>query len=187
VLESMLLDMMAIHDWFPDWVIGVLLAFGGCTLSNFGTLSPSFKPHDSVVPDCVCRSSLLFLILSLIEPACCLSCGIVMAGINMFKLAHNRMAEEEKRMKEINEWGHGLDADGRRNLTSEQESEKKAAVESKTSNVCCHPIWVLGSVCVALGAILDLVSFAFASVSLLAPIGAMTLVVNLFMAPLCTC
>jgi hypothetical protein len=25
------------HDWFPDWVIGVLLAFGGCTLSNFGT------------------------------------------------------------------------------------------------------------------------------------------------------
>jgi hypothetical protein len=22
--------------WFPDWVIGVLLAFGGCTLSNFG-------------------------------------------------------------------------------------------------------------------------------------------------------
>ena len=25
-----------IHDWFPDWAIGVLLAFGGCTLSNFG-------------------------------------------------------------------------------------------------------------------------------------------------------
>ncbi len=107
------------------------------------------------------------------------------SGINMFKLAHNRMAEEEKRMREIEEWGHDPTT-GQHVLTSEQLAEKKAAVESKTTTVCCHPIWVLGCVCVVLGAILDLVSFAFASVSLLAPIGALTLVVNLFMAPLCT-
>jgi hypothetical protein len=121
----------------------------------------------------------------LVSLSTCVCVSYDEAGINMFKLAHNRMAEEERRMREIEEWGHDPQT-GQHVLTSEQLAEKKAAVESKTSTVCCHPIWVLGCVCVVLGAILDLVSFAFASVSLLAPIGALTLVVNLFMAPICT-
>lgn len=100
----------------------------------------------------------------------------------MFKLAHIRMAEEEARQKEIEEWGHDVDVDGKPSdvtLTLEQEEAKKAALESKTSSVVCHPVWILGASCVILGSILDLVSFAFASVSLLAPLGALTLVLNM--------
>jgi uncharacterized membrane protein len=118
--------------WFPDWVIGVLLAFGGCTLSNF--------------------------------------------GINMFKLAHMRIDEEAEARRVHEEWTSSASS----SVSKGPEPPAPPAQRSLT----CHPIWLLGAICVGLGAILDLVSFAFASVSLLAPLGAMTLVLNLFMAPL---
>lgn len=40
-------------------------------------------------------------------------------------------------------------------------------------------VWLAGLVCVILGSILDLLSYCFAEMSLLAPIGALTLVVNM--------
>jgi hypothetical protein len=45
------------------------------------------------------------------------------------------------------------------------------------------PRWLIGMGSVIVGSILDLVSYVFAPMSLLAPLGAMTLVVNLFVAP----
>lgn len=44
-------------------------------------------------------------------------------------------------------------------------------------------VWTAGLALVLAGALLDLASFAFAAVSLLAPLGAMTLLVNLVVAP----
>jgi len=46
-----------------------------------------------------------------------------------------------------------------------------------------HPLWMCGLVLLVVGSLADLVSFGFADMSLLAPLGAMTLVVNLFIAP----
>ena len=46
-----------------------------------------------------------------------------------------------------------------------------------------HPVWILGITLMIVGSIADLVSFGFAPMSLLAPIGAMTLVVNMLVAP----
>jgi magnesium transporter len=42
---------------------------------------------------------------------------------------------------------------------------------------------VFGQVLLVVGSLVDLVSFTFAPVSLLAPLAAMTLLINLFMAP----
>jgi hypothetical protein len=45
-------------------------------------------------------------------------------------------------------------------------------------SVLTHPIWIIGISMVIVGSIADLVSFGFADMSLLAPLGAMTLVVS---------
>lgn len=50
--------------------------------------------------------------------------------------------------------------------------------------IVLQPLWIGGLICIALGSVMDLLSFGFASLSLLAPLGAMTLVVNVLMAPL---
>jgi hypothetical protein len=50
-----------IHDWFPDWAIGVLLAFGGCTLSNFGAPRPLL-----VLPDVMLALVLTLVLLVLV-------------------------------------------------------------------------------------------------------------------------
>jgi hypothetical protein len=42
----------------------------------------------------------------------------------------------------------------------------------------CDPYWVGGFLCVLIGSLSDLASFGFADMSLLAPLGAMTLVVS---------
>lgn len=86
---------------FPMWILGCILSFAGCTLSN--------------------------------------------VGVNMQKMAHNR-----------------LEAD--KSVTGDR-------------------LWVLGLLSIGIGSVADLVSYSFASMSLLAPLGAMTLVVNLFLAP----
>lgn len=105
----------------------------------------------------------------------------------MFKLAHIRIAEEELKEKEALEWGEaGAPSEEPTKPIVASKSSSTASPKSPSGgrSLMCHPIWILGAVCVALGSILDLVSFAFASVSLLAPLGAMTLVLNMFMAPL---
>jgi uncharacterized membrane protein len=94
----------------------------------------------------------------------------------MFKLAHMRIDEEAEARRVHEEWTSSASS----SVSKGPEPPAPPAQRSLT----CHPIWLLGAICVGLGAILDLVSFAFASVSLLAPLGAMTLVLNLFMAPL---
>ena len=90
-------------DGFPTWIIGVILSFSACCLSN--------------------------------------------TGVNMQKLAHNR----KKRLPH--------------------------------HNVVKDPRWIIGMASVIVGSVLDLVSYGFASMSLLAPLGATTLIVNLFVAP----
>ena len=51
-------------------------------------------------------------------------------------------------------------------------------------SVYLSPLWIAGFMSVVIGSICDLVAFSFASMSLLAPLGAMTLVINLATAPL---
>jgi len=93
---------------FPQWVIGFLLSFFGCTLSNL--------------------------------------------GVNMQKYAHNRLAQ-------------------------------RVEAKGEGTSLVSDPMWILGLASIAVGSVADLVSFSFASMSLLAPLGAMTLVVNMFIAP----
>jgi len=88
----------------PNWVVGVMLSFGGCTMSNL--------------------------------------------GVNMQKFSHTQTLKS-----------------------------------NKTKSAYKHPLWLCGLVLLLVGSIADLVSFGFADMSLLAPLGAMTLVVNLFIAP----
>jgi uncharacterized membrane protein len=105
----------------------------------------------------------------------------------MFKLAHIRQSEDEAARREASEWAADSAAAASASSSSSSPSSTDAAppaASPEERSLVCHPIWLLGAICVGLGAILDLVSFAFASVSLLAPLGAMTLVLNLFMAPL---
>jgi uncharacterized ion transporter superfamily protein YfcC len=45
-------------------------------------------------------------------------------------------------------------------------------------SIMCDPYWVAGFLCVLIGSLSDLASFGFADMSLLAPLGAMTLVVR---------
>ncbi len=82
-----------------DWIYGVLLSLGGCTLSNF--------------------------------------------GVNLQKFSHMRLA----------------------------------ALNDPTKTVYTSPHWIIGLSLVIVGSLMDLVSFGFADISLLAPLGAMTLVV----------
>ena len=46
-----------------------------------------------------------------------------------------------------------------------------------------HPLWIVGITLVVTGSVGDLLSFGFAPMSLLAPLGAMTLVLNMIIAP----
>jgi len=74
-------------------------------------------------------------------------------GVNLQKLTHNRLKQEYE-------------------LTGK-----------RPGSAYKQPMWLLGLTCVIAGSVADLVSFGFADMSLLAPLGAMTLVVNLFFAP----
>jgi drug/metabolite transporter (DMT)-like permease len=51
------------------------------------------------------------------------------------------------------------------------------------TNYATNPLWMSGMAMVIVGSVCDLVSFGFAPMSLLAPLGAMTLVINMFIAP----
>jgi hypothetical protein len=59
---------------------------------------------------------------------------------------------------------------------------KEEGIERKTP--CCIPLWVAGFSGMVFGSILDFVSLAFAAQSLLAPLAASTLVINIVQAPL---
>ena len=61
--------------------------------------------------------------------------------------------------------------DNSRVLETEADRDAKHADDQKTEQRCCEcgfsSTWMLGLLCVVFGSILDLVSFAFASISLL--------------------
>ncbi len=58
-----------------------------------------------------------------------------------------------------------------------------ASESGKKGSLLRDPVWLLGMTSVILGSVADLLSFSMAPMSLLAPLGAMTLVINLFTAP----
>lgn len=61
------------------------------------------------------------------------------------------------------------------NSGDEDEDEE----DDENSSVFAEPLWIFGLFCVIFGSVLDLISFGFADMSLLAPLGAMTLVINM--------
>eukprot|EP00823_Brevimastigomonas_motovehiculus_P006273 TRINITY_DN513_c0_g1_i1.p1 TRINITY_DN513_c0_g1~~TRINITY_DN513_c0_g1_i1.p1 ORF type:complete len:1038 (+),score=406.69 TRINITY_DN513_c0_g1_i1:116-3229(+) len=81
-------------------------------------------------------------------------CTMSNVGINVQKLSHTR---KQQLVNEGNEKGN--------------------------QSVYRSPLWILGFLLAVVGSICDLVSFGFADMSLLAPLGAMTLVVNMVVAP----
>jgi hypothetical protein len=93
----------------PGWVIGVVLSFGGCTLSN--------------------------------------------AGVNLQKLCHTKLSALRHNSVDAVEADGGKTPEGPKYFT--------------------QPLWIGGLLCIGIGSAMDLVSFAFAPLSLLAPLGAM--------------
>lgn len=81
-------------------------------------------------------------------------CSMSNLGINMQKLSHMKIDEE---------------------VAADKTKLRRSAVT--------HPIWLTGMAIAILGSFIDLAAFAFADISLLAPLGAMTLVINMFIAP----
>lgn len=63
-------------------------------------------------------------------------------------------------------------------------SLSRNAKASKKRNSCQQPLWLVGFMLVCLGSILDFVAFGMAPQSLLAPLAALTLVWNMFIAPI---
>ena len=49
----------------------------------------------------------------------------------------------------------------------------RVAKPAQAVNPCKQPLWLAGLLCIAIGSALDVISFAFAPLSLLAPLGAM--------------
>lgn len=67
-------------------------------------------------------------------------------------------------------------------LAHQRLEQRKADGLAKRS-IMCDPYWIGGFLCVLIGSLSDLASFTFADMSLLAPLGAMTLVINMMIAP----
>jgi hypothetical protein len=57
--------------------------------------------------------------------------------------------------------------------TQEQEHEEEEEEEEEEASVFGEPLWMFGLGCVIFGSVLDLISFGFADMSLLAPLGGM--------------
>lgn len=110
---------------FPLWIVGVILAFLGCVLSNL--------------------------------------------GVNLQKLCHDRataVAAEAAEQTRLNPLLLGTP-----DIVSGESPPN--AKPPKPPPVYCNPLWLLGLICIAVGSVMDLCSFAFAPLSLLAPLGAL--------------
>ena len=84
------------------------------------------------------------------------ACGINNLGINLQKYAHNVVKKEKEREKLI--------------------------TEEKQSLFYTQPMWIGGILMTVVGALCDLGSFGYAPQSLLAPLGALSLVFNMYIA-----
>src|SRR5581483_1611977 len=88
------------------------------------------------------------------------ACALGSFGINLQKYAHVSQQQQQRRRR-----------------------QRPPRVHQQHEHDDFWYAWLAGFMIVILGAVLDLVSFAFAPVSLLAPLGAMTLLLNILVAP----
>ncbi len=86
-------------------------------------------------------------------------------GVNLQKLCHDRAAAAAAEVSQVNPLHLSIDP-----VSGLATPEAKPA---KPPPVYCNPMWILGLVCIAVGSVMDLCSFAFAPLSLLAPLGAL--------------
>lgn len=62
--------------------------------------------------------------------------------------------------------------------------ERRAAAKAATGHYTKQPVWMLGLGCVILGSVLDFAALAFVGQAVVAPLGSLTLVSNVFLAPI---
>ena len=93
-------------------------------------------------------------------------------GVNLQKLSHDKQtARQRSAATEVTQKNPLIAA-------KLQDSPKPTTLAAepppaRRASVCSQPLWLLGLGCIAIGSVMDLVSFAFAPLSLLAPLGAM--------------
>jgi hypothetical protein len=87
-------------------------------------------------------------------------------GVNVQKLAHSRKAAQVQQQQQ-----------------QQPQDDSPNPNAGPVGSVYLTPLWIAGFLSVVIGSLCDLVAFSFADMSLLAPLGAITLVINLAMAP----
>ncbi len=93
-------------------------------------------------------------------------------GVNLQKLSHDKVSAKAKEDPPL-EFSQLNPLGTRSDTVVDQSSPIEASRPVKAPNPCTQPLWVIGLLCIAIGSVMDLVSFAFAPLSLLAPLGAM--------------
>eukprot|EP01084_Bolivina_argentea_P268493 456056_1 len=104
-------------------------------------------------------------------------------GLNFQKKAHSRreankqLLNAKKNCKDDEEYEISLDELGPNNV----EKEKKE--NEKQGSYVCDGVWLLGLFLQILGALLDFAALGYAPQSVVAPLGSLTLVINVCVAP----
>jgi hypothetical protein len=107
------------------------------------------------------------------------SCAVSNLGLNIQKLFHIRQANLQKQQS-LNqletELVHGLKSD---EVHPVAEKKKK----QKGDDYCRQPLWICGFSLVLIGSLLDFAALGFAAQTVIAPLGSLTLVTNVWFAP----